>query len=341
MFHGYSPMKYDRRQFMTAMTTGAAGLVGLAYSGVDAFSQTRDKSRVAVVPGFDRREMVYQAMKPFEDVMKKAVGNRQIIIKPNCVWHSVPLAATHPDAMRGVLDFLKPWYKKPVVIAESTTSPEGTLTAFNNYGYMDLEREYGVRLVDLNKDASTTVHWILGKDHHPVPVRIIDTFIDPNVYFISVTRLKTHDYVVATLSVKNMVMAAPVNEYAAKNDKPVVHQGVRAMNYNMFQLARTIRPDFSVLDGVEGMEGNGPVGGTAIGHGVMVAGEDSISVDRIGVELMGIDFSDVGYLTYCHDAGIGIGDRAAIEIIGSDPSAHIKTYKLHDKIDMQLEWKKS
>jgi len=136
-------------------------------------------------------------------------------------------------------------------------------------------------------------------------------------------------------------MASPVNEYSAKNDKPTVHQGVRAMNYNMFQLARTVRPDFSVLDGVEGMEGNGPVGGTAIGHGVMVAGEDPISVDRIGVELMGIDFNDVGYLTYCNDAGIGAGDRSAIEIVGSDPSAHIKHYKLHDKIDMQLEWKKS
>jgi len=334
--------KNNRRSFIKNLSIGAAGLAVLPAihsTGASTATELPKTSKVSFVTGTDRRDMIYQALKPLEKDIKKAIGDKQVIIKPNNVWDSTPLCATHPDAMRGVLDFLKPFYRKPVIIAESTTSPKGTMVTFEQYKYLPLGNEYGVRFVDLNKDASTTVHWILDKSHHPLGVSIIDTFLDPNEYFISVTRLKSHDTVVATLSAKNMVMASPINEYTKQNDKKLVHQGPKESNWNMFQLARTIRPQLAVLDGLEGMEGNGPVRGTPVDHGVALASTDFIAADTVGIELMGIDVSDVGYITYCVDAGYGNGDHSKIKIIGGDPSKHVIKYKLHDNIEEQMTWK--
>ena len=330
----------SRRHFLAKTS---ASVVGISLGMVKPFMATTTAdatsglSRVSFVTGDNRREMIYQALKPLEKEVKAAIKGKQVIIKPNFVSVKVPLSATHPDAVRGVLDFLKPIYKKTVIIGESAAIHGTTLDGYANYNYLPLEREYNIRLVDMNEQPASD-HWILDKEHHPLKIRIINTYTDPNNFIISVTRLKTHDTVVTTLSVKNMVMGSPLNDYK-KNEKPKMHQGTKEINFNLFLIARSVQPRLAILDGSEGMEGNGPIRGTPVEHGVALASTDFIAADRIGVELMGIDFNDVGYLTYCALAGMGQSDREKIEIIGPDPSAYKKTYKLHDKIDQQLQWK--
>ena len=88
------------------------------------------------------------------------------------------------------------------------------------------------------------------------------------------------------------------------------------------------------------MEGNGPTLGTAIDHRICVAGMDWLAADRVGIELMGIDFSKIGYLNYCAQMGLGTTDLDKIEIVGENLKAHIKPYKLHENFDKQLEWMK-
>ena len=87
------------------------------------------------------------------------------------------------------------------------------------------------------------------------------------------------------------------------------------------------------------MEGNGPTAGTPIEHCVALASTDFVAADRIGCLLMDVPFGDVGYLTYCANAGIGQGDISKIKIAGPDPSNYVKTYKLHENFDLMLEWK--
>ncbi len=328
-----------RRTFLRSISLGAAGLtLGSLSSQCFAASDGAAPARVSLTAGSDRRDMVYQALKPFEKEVKRAIKGKQVIIKPNMVVVNVPLCATHPDALRGVLDFFKPLTKQQIIIAESTLSKEGSFQGYENYGYLPLEREYGVRFIDLNQQ-SHTMCWILGKTHHPLGVRIIDTFLDPKNYFVSVTRLKTHDTVVTTLTGKNMFMAAPLNDYT-KSDKPLMHQGIKEINWNLFQIAEKVRPGLAVLDGVEGMQGNGPIRGTAMEHGVAVAGTDFVAVDHIGAELMGIPFENIGYLNYCAQAGYGQGDRSKIQVVGGDVAKHVVKYQMHEKIEEQLTWKK-
>ncbi|MFA6473116.1 MAG: DUF362 domain-containing protein, partial [Candidatus Latescibacterota bacterium] len=343
----------NRRDFLKSFSAGAAGLAlgSLTTHGMSggALAQARtDKSSVALTTGTDRREMVYAALKPFEKEIKAAVRKKQVIIKVNMgqVDTKWVLNATHPDAVRGILDFLKPIYKQKVIIAESTAAARSTLDGFRNYGYMPLEKEYKIQFVDLN-DSPASKQWILSEKRHPLGINLLQPFLDPDNFMISVTRLKSHDTVIATLSLKNMVMASPANhfiqkdkEYAVRNEKPLMHSGgSRGLSYNLFRIAQTgVRPNFAVLDGVEGMEGDGPVSGTAIQHGVVLASPDWLAADRMGVEMMGIDYSKVMYLRWCGQAGMGQDDRSKIEIIGPDPAKYVKTYKLHKNVADQLEW---
>ena len=114
--------------------------------------------------------------------------------------------------------------------------------------------------------------------------------------------------------------------------------GFKGINFNLFALAPRLHPDLAVIDGYEGMQGNGPVGGTAVDHRVAVVSRDWLAADRVSVELMGIDFAKIGYLNYCANAGLGQADISQMEIIGATIKDHVKTYQLHDRVEEQLAW---
>jgi len=126
-----------------------------------------------------------------------------------------------------------------------------------------------------------------------------------------------------------------------RSDKPIVHgSGYRGKNYNLYALAPRLHPHLSVIDGFEGMEGNGPKIGTPVDHRICVVSTDWLAADRVAVELMGIDFARIGYLNYCAQTGLGVADLNRIEIVGESINKHIKPYKLHESIEKQLIWMK-
>jgi uncharacterized protein (DUF362 family) len=173
--------------------------------------------------------------------------------------------------------------------------------------------------------------------------------------------MKTHNTVGATLSLKNIVFGSPIKDHGftlynedirfsekAKESlagsvsyKRLIHgSGFHAINYNMASLAQRLHPDLAIIDGHTGMEHNGPTLGTPVDHRVCVVSQDWLSADRVGAELMGIDFSKIGYLNHCSSMGLGNADLSKIEIIGERLEDHIKQYKLPDNFEKQLEWMK-
>lgn len=339
-------MHTDRRSFLRTLSIGAAAGAAMTVPRIRPASAADERATVAFAAGTDRRELMHRVLEPFKDRIADEIQGKRVIIKPNNVWDGNPLCATHPDAVRGVLDFLKSIHDGRVIVAESTASPKGTSFTFEEYGYLPLEREYNARLFDLNTDTWQT-KWICSTGRMPLDIKIISTFLDPDAYIISLARMKTHDSVVATLAFKNMLLASPINVREGHPDyvnnqfeKAKMHEGGPVgINYNMFLLAQHVRPSFAIIDGTVGMEGNGPTSGTAVEHGVAVGGPDVVAVDSVGIEVMGIPYEDVGYLQWCNNAGIGVGERDRITVLGPDPKDHVISYRLHDNIERQMQWK--
>jgi len=315
-------------------------------------AKTEYTSKVSLTTGVHRAEMTFQGLKPFSRQIKNAIGTKRVLIKPNNVMMDRPLTSSHVDTLEGILEFLYSiGVKENIIIAESAANGS-TLEGFDNYGYYNLLKRFPVKLMDLDQDKFELIHVFDEKDFRPHPVRTSSMMLDPDTFIISAAKLKTHDRVVATLSLKNIVFGAPIKDLGftwgknrkagTRNDKPIAHgSGIRGINYNLFSLAGKLHPDLSVIEGFEGMEGNGPNSGTPVDHRVCVVGMDWLASDRVALELMGINVADVGYLNYCADAGMGEWDLAKIEVVGQNLNDHIRKYKLNDNIETQLIWKQA
>jgi uncharacterized protein (DUF362 family) len=306
-------------------------------------------SRVALTTGEDRADLAFRGLKPFADQIARSIGSKRVIIKPNNVAIDNQLAASHAQNIEGILEFLKSVGKTDIVIAESAANGP-TLDGFANYKYNEVAAKYGAKLIDLDQEGFDVLYCFDETDFRPHGCRMSKLLLDPNNFIISAAKFKTHDRVVATLSLKNIVVGAPVKDPGfrwgpgakpgAKNDKPLTHgSGFRGINYNLFALAPRLHPHLSVIDGYEGMEGEGPVSGTPVNQRVCVVSPDWLAADRVAVELMGIDFAQVGYLSYCGQAGMGETDLAKIQILGPTLKEHIRAYKLANNLDQQLIWK--
>jgi len=279
-----------------------------------------EPSTVTLVKGGDRRDIIYKSLKLIEDEVFAGIGGKQILIKPNFVQTSVPLAATHADAIRGILDFLTPHHKKEILIGEAAATREGTFAGYKNYGYTELAKDYKVKLVDLNL-GNYQFRYTLGEKNAPVPIRICSPFLDPNLYIISAAILKTHGYASVTLSLKNMLLGAPINDYK-KSDKSQMHRGPHGepddiLHFNMFHLAQEVFPDLAVLDGFTGMEGDGPSRGTPVDSRIALASTDPVAADTLGARVMGYDAKKILYLTSMAEAGMGQGNLDRIKVLGS------------------------
>jgi uncharacterized protein (DUF362 family) len=237
----------------------------------------------------------------------------------------VPLCATHVEAARAVVEFFRDRGEKNIAIAEGAAW--GTTTrGFREYGYRDLAGEYGLELIDLNDADSWKVVHVLHPDMKPHPVKLSPTMVNPENYIISLTRLKTHVQVGVTLTAKNVIMGAIL-----VMDKFRMHPseaGNRVLDYNLFTVMRHLHIDLAVLDGFEGMEGKGPVHGEPVDHRVALAGTDFVAVDRVGSEVMGVDFDAIRYLNFLWDQGVGEGDLSKIQVIGETIEACRRDYRM-------------
>ena len=344
----------NRRDFLKTSFLGGLAAVGAPrlaslVHAADESAAPKPTTRVGLFHGDDRADIAFRALKVHELAVRRAIGNRRVVIKPNNVAIDNQLCATHAGCLEGILEFLKSIGKlQNTVIAESAADGP-TLDGFENYHYTALAKKYSVKLIDLDGQEVERVHVFDETDFRPHAVRMSKLLLDRNNFVISAAKMKTHDRIVATLSLKNIILGAPVKDPGfrwgdgakdgATTDKPIVHgNGFRGLNYNLFDLSRRLHPHLAVIDGYDGMEGNGPVQGTLVEHRVCVASPDWLAADRVAVELMGIDYAKVGYLNYCAQAGLGEGDLRKIEIVGAPIASHVRRYKLADNIDKQLVW---
>jgi uncharacterized protein (DUF362 family) len=306
---------------------------------------TARKTRVALIEGCSRRMNAYNALDAVRDVLVPKLAST-VLIKPNFLTSTNQLASTHVDAVRGVIDFLMSVDKPPeeIIIAEGGNEAFSG-EAFMVFGYRSLNEEYDVsiRLVDLNQEKAwrkETVH-LVGDETATVrmPVSVLDCPCT-----ISLAIAKTHDNCIVTLALKNMIMGSICKEdrihihgYRAHKDRHLPDE-VRLININMARMARHLMPDIAVIDGVVGLEGNGPMSKESVDFGVTAAGADALAVDAVMSAAMGFDPCDIAHIQYAAGLGLGIADLDQIETVGANIADVLHPFKPHETIETQKEW---
>ena len=136
-------------------------------------------------------------------------------------------------------------------------------------------------------------------------------------------KLKTHHWGGVTLSLKNMFGTVPGRIYGWP--KNVLHWA--GLEESILDVAAAVRPGLAIVDGIVGMEGDGPIKGQAVNVGVIIAGTDPVAVDSTAARVMGIDPERVGYL---EEAGRFLGQLTPdlIEQWEEDPEREAVPFEL-------------
>lgn len=328
--------------------------------------------RIGLSRGRGRYGNILQAL---EGVKDELPSGTRIVIKPNFVSTTAQAAATHVEAVKAVIDFLGERSGTQIKIAEGAALGD-TFAGFKNFGYLELKKEYPrIELVDMNRDIFETVYLkdSTGREH---PFRVAQTILRSD-FRISVTRPKTHDTVGVTLAIKNLLVGSlirssrvsalsvfwePFHRLSERlptalrdlisfeklngllgtrfipSDKVKLHQGHLNINLFLFQLAGIIPPHLAVMDGFEGMEGDGPIHGRPIALDWALAGTDALLVDRVTTRLMGFRPEDIGYLTFLSHIREHQG-QDKIAFVGDSPQGMAQPFQPHRNYERQMIWK--
>jgi len=301
-------------------------------------------TRVSLVKGDDRYLNVTKALEMIrKDVKPENLNHKSVIIKPNFVSASIPLAATHVDAARAVVDFIRSYDPEEIIIAEATANGT-TEEAFRRYGYDRLE---GVRLLDVEQDDYEMID-IRTLEGRKRKIRVSKTILDAD-FKVSVARAKTHDHASCTLTLKNMMGSVPHVDHVwmhGADEEPTspIDKAIES-NYvlfnNLVTIVKNVGVDLGIVDGLEGMEGNGPVDGTPVNFGLAAAGVDCVAVDAVMTSAMGFDPQLKGDVFLADEEGLGTSDLKVIEVIGEELDKVRVKFKPHDNYyETQLQWTK-
>jgi len=241
------------------------------------------------------------------------------------------LAATHVDAVKAVLDVISRYHSGKIVIGEG---PAGSSLkrGLVNYDYLKLQDEYDVDFLDLNGDDYVEVE---GYDSQLQPLRFrVSRSVVESDYRVSVAMPKTHDTVITTLSIKNMVVGSLVS-----HEKSKIHQGYPGINLNIAEFAKVVMPHLGVIDGFVGMEGRGPVSGDPVDLRAAAASRYPISLDAVVSKIMGFDPFEIGYLYHLNEWKRGTIDVNKIKVLGVPMKEVARRFKPHPNYHEMRNWR--
>lgn len=254
------------------------------------------------------------------------VRDRRVVIKPNFVEYD-PRGAinTHPLLIAAAIEAFRSMGAAAVTVAEGSGHRRDHEYIATASGLRDILRDARASYVDLNVDAVSAVE--AGAAYSPLGTLYLPRTVTSADLLVSMPKLKTHHYVGATLSMKNLFGIMPGSVYGWP--KNVLHWN--GIPHCILDINATLPvPRFNIIDGIVGMEGDGPIRGVARRSGVLVFGADPVAVDATGVRLMGMDPHRMPHVV---QAGRFLGNLEVerIEQLGEDVDAHVQEFALLER----------
>lgn len=288
------------------------------------------KSKISLTRSKDSYQGTFAALRLLEDQLRPLMAKaKKPVIKVNFVTARRKLAATPVEAVGATIDFMRQYCEAKILVAETATLGT-TEEAWRNYGYHRLKKIGGVELFDLEDDKTFPLDF-LDRKANPFAVPFSTTLRDSDL-LVSLTRPKTHDTVVLTLTGKNIAVGGIIGQRGR------VHQG-KMIHENLLRALEKVPPHLAVLDGTLGMEGDGPCFGDPIKAGWAAASLDWLAMDTLGVYLMGDELENIGYLYLAKEKKMGKTFPREVEIIGENPQLLRRKFRPHPSYFSQIRWR--
>lgn len=246
---------------------------------------------------------------------------KNILIKPNLVSQDDDnLATTDRRVVGAIIELLEELGVGKIVVGDGSSFCRDTYSVVRSSGLIQELDSHGIPFIDLNYDELVQVRtrdgWFRGIDYLWLPRQVCEAD-----FILSVPKLKTHHWAMVSLSLKNLLGIIPGSRYGWP--KNIIH--VNGLDPIIIGLYQSLPPVLSIVDGIIGMEGNGPMFGNPVDHGLLAIGSDPLAVDIVCAQLMGISIDKIPHLNGA--AWSGVGQTKRIETRGVSPDQIQKYYK--------------
>ena len=285
---------WTRREFLSALFAGGAtaaiGLMFLKYFGK---KEPKTETFIASVSEY-KKELTKYILKAFKElnITSASLAGKRVLLKPNLVepHAGVSHINTHPMVVRAAAEAFLRHGAAEVLVAEGPGHRRDSLLVLEESGLADVLYEDKIPFIDLNSGSVIKVKNLGGRS------KLGDLILPQELLHadvvVSLAKMKTHHWAGVSLSMKNMFGAMPGIVYGWP--KNLLHWV--GITESILDINATIKPNMAIVDGIIGMQGDGPIMGTPVQSNVLVMGRNLPAVDATCTRIMGIDPNKIPYL---------------------------------------------
>jgi uncharacterized protein (DUF362 family) len=290
-----------RRGFLQAGIAGA-GAAHLGCSSQELLpSGPPGRSAVAILKASSYAIDLLGPMRRGAELCGLDAKGKRVLLKPNLVEFASNAAInTHVAVIAAAIELFRSLGAAEVLIGEGPGHRRDTMGLAEDADYRRGIENFNALFVDLNRDDVSALSGFadLPQIYLPNTARRADLIV-------SLAKMKTHHWAGATLSMKNFFGLVPGSVYGWPKNQ--LHQ--IGIDRSIAELHRVFPRSFAIVDGIMGMEGNGPIQGSPKQSGVLVMGSDLVAVDSTCCRIMGIDPGSLQYLRLAAERGHVPADR--------------------------------
>jgi len=326
-------MKLSRRQFLAVSAVAGLGLIGgylyfIPGKRRDPIVPPGDNgtvseaSEVYVVETSDRKEGVRMLLGEYPDIDFR---DKSVALKANFNSADPPPASTHLDTLEALMEHLQASGAGPVTLADRS-GMGNTGAVLEEMGVNDLGERMGftvINLEDLDADGWQKVDadWLSWRDGF----YIAKTYLEAD-RVIQTCCLKTHRYGGHfTMSLKNSVGLVAKTVPGISHDYMDELHGSRLQRAMIAEMNAFYDVDIAIMDAVTAFVTGGPATGDIVRPGLMLASQDRVALDAVGVailrshgstrEVMEGSIFELDQIRRAVEIGVGVSSADDIELV--------------------------
>ena len=311
----------NRRSLLGGASLAATGAFAVHETSRRRVPDRRRPTARVVVLRCESYERAAQVVWDGIRLLAPQVAGKRVLLKPNLVEYS-PSACinTHPTLIAATADALYCLGALDVLVGDGPGHVRDSELVLEESGLRDALRSVArLRFIDLNFDRVRAVRTQTSLTNLKglwLPQSLLTADV-----VVSMPKIKTHHWAGVTLSLKNLFGVVPGAVYGWP--KNILHwQGI---DNSIVELAATVPVHYVIADGVEAMEGNGPLHGPARHLGCLVFADDPVAADSACCSLMDIDPYCIRHLA--KTSSLGNLDPRGWELLGDRIASLRQTFQ--------------
>lgn len=282
----------DRRAVLAA---GGVALAGVAGAGLTswAMNQRREPVFVAKNQRYDGPlvETIREGLLACGLAAEEFAGKR-VLLKPNLVepTRAIPHMTTHPSVICAASEVFRNWGAS-VSVGEAPGHVRDTEMALIESGVGEALRDAQLPFADLNYQQ---VDWRRNRGRvSPLKGIYLPQSVLEADWVVSLPKMKTHHWVGVTCSMKNLYGVLPGIKYGWP--KNVLHHN--GIPETVVDINATLPNTIGIVDGIDCMEGDGPILGSLKQMGLVCVGRNLPALDATVARIMQLEPTRISYLS--------------------------------------------